>query len=322
MRRTWSRAVRVVVLAGIAACAAHCASPPEAPGWLKGAPQGYPEDQYVWGVGAGVNAESAASAARAEIGRKTKGEAEGVRIAETWVDEKPTVYWALAVLDRTALIARLGEEVAASETQLSQLLETAEGAPPGDALEAVVRTIELTPRRDALLLRIVNLGGTPPAFDPLHERAALEKRLASIKRSLVIDVQAYEMDSKTGAIGDPLDEIRRVLAQQVLEKGFRMALDDDWGGGSPAWLLARARVAFERLDLGPRGSLVAVHWEAALEVEDRSGNGEVVAIRMAEARATHLNEREARRQAQEDAEAFLAAALASWLDERFTPGLL
>jgi len=319
MRRAWQWTVRLLVLAGVAACAAHCASPPEAPGWLRGAPQGYPEDQYVWGVGAGADAEGAASAARAEIGRKTKGETEGVRIAETWIDEKPTVHWALAVLDRTALIARLTEEVAKSEAQLSQLLETAEGAPPGEALEPVIRTIELTPRRDALLLRIANLGGTPPSFDGAHERAALEERLAALKHSLSIDVQAYEMDSKTGAIGDPLDEIRRALAQQVLEKGFRVDVESDWGRGSPAWLLARARVAFERLDLGPRDSLVAVHWEAALEVEDRVGDGEVVAIRMEEARATHLNEREARRQAQEDAEAFLAGALASWLDEHFTP---
>jgi hypothetical protein len=298
--------------------AAGCASPPAPPQWIEGAPQGYPEDRYVWAVGAGADAASAASEARSELARKTNGETEGARIAETWTDEEKDRAWALAVLDRAALLAQLDDELANVEEQISEILESCEGAPPEQSLPELIRAIELTPRREDLRGRIERLGGPSPATEPSHERAHLEQRLAATRHRLAIDVEAFEMDSKSGAIGDPLDEVRRELAKKVLELGFRLGQEDDWGDSS-SWLRARSRVAFERLELGRRDQLVAVHWEAVLEISDRTAGGETVAIRTEEARATHLNEREARRQAQEDAESFLAAALETWLRDHFTP---
>ncbi len=318
-RACQSVGARGMVLA-VALIAAGCAGTPDAPKWLTGGePHDYPQKQYVSGVGSGGDPDAAASAARAEIARKTKGESEGVEIAKTYVAKTPPAHWALAVLDRPALLARLTEEIGATEQQLSQALAASSNASPEEALDPMLGAIMLAQRRDALLTRIVNLGGTPPASEASHSRAALDLQLASIKRALAIDVQAYEMDSQSGMMGAPLDEVRRALAQQVLAKGFALPAESDWGD-SPGWLVARARIAFEPLELDRSHDFVAVHWEAALEIEDRAAGGQVVAVLTEESRATHLNEREARRQAQEQAETFLAAALASWLDERYASG--
>jgi hypothetical protein len=297
---------------------ASCASPPAPPQWISEAPQGYPPDHYVVGVGSGQTAEEAASRARAEIARKTSGESESVRIAEAWIDEESNVHWALAVLDRTALLDGLSAELAAVEKPMTESLAEADSAPPERALPAVLRAISFAPRRAALLARIANLGGPPSPGEPDLDRARLEERLTELKRLLPIEVEAFEMDSKTGRIGEPLDEVRRAVAQKVIELGFPVGVQNAWGS-DPAWLLASSRVAFERLQLHPRDRLVAVHWEAALEITDLKADSQVVAILTEEARATHLNEREARRQAQEDAEAFLATAFADWLSGQTTP---
>ena len=310
---------RSFVLA-IAAVVAACAGPPDAPKWLKGGtPHDYPEDRYVSGVGSGAEPEAAASAARAEVARKTKGESEGVEIVKTHVGAgEPPVHWALAILDRPALLEHLREELGGAEQQLVDQLETISDAPPEMALGPMLGAIAVAQRRDALLTRIANLGGTPPALESAHSRAALDQQLAAIKHVLAIDVEAYEMDSKSGMTGEPLDGVRRALAQQVLAKGFALPAESDWGE-TAGWLHARARIAFERLQLDRRSDFVSVHWEAALEIEDRAAGGRVVALLTGKSRAIHLSEREARRQAQEQAEAFLADAFASWLDEHYLP---
>lgn len=317
-RSPFARRGPIAALAVLAALAAGCAGP-EPPQWVSGSPDGYPRDRYVVGVGSGPDAEQAAARARDEVARQTNGELEGVRVAETWVDEDEGEHFALAVLDRAALLDAIADELLAVEREMTAKLAEADAAPPAGALRAVLDAMALAPRRAALIARIANLGAPAPPADPALSRSGLETRLAAVKRELPIEIEAYEMDSKTGAIGEPLDEVRRALAQKVLALGFPLSDRSEWGASESAWLSARARVAFERLQLHPRDRLVAVHWEAALEITDLGDDARVVAILTEEARATHLNEREARRQAQEDAEAFLAAALADWLVGRSTP---
>jgi len=303
---------------------ASCASGPESPRWVRGKPpKDYPETQYTWGVGSGAKAKAAAAAATLEIARKTSGESEGAQIERTWVDEevdgKGKVHWALAVLDRTAQLERLAGELTAVDAQLVEHLASREqDAPPAKAFVVILRAIELASARDALAARIGRLGGTPPPNDPVHARAILEEQLASLKHAVSIDVEAWESDPKTGMIGDPLDQVRTALAQEVLGRGFRIGTQDDWSASS-AWLLIRARVGIDPLDLGASDRFVAVKWSAAVEILDRTGEGEVLAILTDEGRATHLNEHEARREARDQAEGFVAKALASWLDERTTP---
>lgn len=299
----------------VALQAVACAGSRDAPKWLSGGePHDYPEKRYVSGVGSGGDPDAAAASARAEVERKTQGEREGVTIAKTHVAKTSHEYWALAVLDRPRLLSRLTEEVGQLEQQISENILAVESATPEEALAPMLGAIALGQRRDSLLTRIAHLGGTPAESAVSLSRAALDLRLAAIKHALSIDVQAYEMDSQSGMAGSNLDGIRRALAQQVLAKGFALPAENDWGDRS-GWLIARARIAFETLGLDRSHDFVAVRWEAVLELEEGAAAGKVVAMLTDESRATHLNEREARRQAQEQAEAFLTGALSSWLDE-------
>ncbi len=311
---------RWAVVLGSAFVVAACASEPDAPRWVGGKPpKDYSADQYAWGVGSDARAEAAATKAVAEVARKTSGESEGAQVERTWIDEDRKVHWALAVLDRPAQVERLEGEWVAADAQLAATLASAEkDALPSRAFVDVLRAIELAATRDALAARIGRLGGTRPSIDPARDRARLDEQLASLKHSLTIDVEASEMDSKTGMVGDPLEEVRLALSQEVIARGFRIGSPGDWTPSS-GWLLIRARVGIEPLDLGSAERFVAVEWNAAVEIDDRTGDGEVLAIKTRKGRTTHLNEQEARREARKQAEAFLVEALADWMDERTTP---
>jgi len=308
-----------LALSALVASLAGCAGGPDAPSWVKGKPKGYPAKHYTWGVASGVDASRAADAAIAELGRKSGGETESATIERTWLDERKRVHWALAVLDRTALAQRLQTDWAAADAETAQLLASdVEGAPPSQVLPAVVRAIERASVRDALGARIGRLTGTPPPVDPSRERARLDERLAAFKRATAIDVEAWEMDPQTGSLGEPLEQIRTALAQAVLARGFRVASHDDWSP-SASWLLIRAQVGIEPLELGGADRFTAVEWNAVVEVRDRTGEGEVLAIQTKKARATHLNVHEARREALAQAGEFVSTSFSAWLDERLPP---
>lgn len=314
------RLLRSVMVLGLASGLASCATGPDVPHWVQGKPHGdFPEEQYTSGVGSGAQAEAAAEAAVAEVARKTSGEREGAKIERTWIDEKGKVHWALAVLDRTAEIERLAGELAATDARLAETLATIDPNGSSSATFMVVlRAVELAAAREGLATRIVHLGGKAPPSDPARTRATLEDQLASLRHTITIDVEAWEMDSKTGMLGDPLEEVRVAMAQEVLGRGFRIASPEDWTP-STGWLLIRGRVGIESLDLGASDRFVAVEWNAVVEISDRTGDGEALAILTREGRSTHLNEQEARRGARKQAEAFVVEALADWMDERTMP---
>jgi len=307
------------VLGSVLALAA-CASGPDAPRWVTGKPpKDFSENQYTWGVGSGEGAEAAAKAAVAEVARKTSGESEGATIERTWIDGKREVHWALAVLDRTAWIERLTGEWKATDARLLETLATQDpNGPPSASFGILLRAIELAAARDALAVRIGHLGGEAPASDPARTRAVLDEQLSALKHSLTIDVEAWEMDAKTGMVGDPLEDVRLAMSQVVIGRGFRIGSPGDWTPSS-GWLLIRARVGIEPLDLGRAERFVAVEWNTAVEVEDRTGDGSVLSILTRKGRTTHLNEQEARREARKQAEAFVVEALSGWMDERTTP---
>lgn len=309
------------LLIGLAAAlVAGCAHRSGPPNWIEHPGRAWPAAQYVTGVGQGDDPEAAATAARAEIARQTKGESEGIEIARTYVAKQPTVYWALAVLDRPALIAHLAEQIAAADEKRAAEAESAKGEAPEKAVALLLDAIALSREREALRMRIAHLEGTPPPSDTPPTRAALDEQLAGVKHSLAIAVEAYEMDLESGEVGAPLDVVRRALTRQVLAKGFALPVEGEWGDSAPAWLRVRTRVGFEHLELGGSQGFVAVAWEAALELEDPASGGRVIALLSDEARATHVTERAARRLARDEAIEFVTEALGKWLDERYAPG--
>ncbi|MFO0690662.1 MAG: hypothetical protein U0900_18315 [Myxococcota bacterium] len=309
----------LLALATGAALLASCAHDAGPPSWIEHPGRRWPEPRYVTGVGQGADPDAAESAARAAVARKTKGEQEGVEIARTWVAKSPRVHWALAVLDRPALIARLGDRIAEIDPQRAAAAESAKAEPPEKAIVTLLGVLDLTRQREALRTRIARLEGSPPPADAPPSREALEAQLAGVKHALPIEVEAYEMDPESGELGAPLDPVRRALARQVLAKGFPLPADGEWGDTAASWLRVRARIGFERLELGGREGFAAVAWEAALEVLDPNAGGAVVALLEQEARATHINEKTARRLAREEAITFVTEALARWLDEQYAP---
>ncbi|MBY0400613.1 hypothetical protein K2X89_09980, partial [Myxococcota bacterium] len=224
-------ALGLVLSAGLLAGCAHDSGPPR---WLEHPGRGWQASRYVTGVGSGEDPEAAAAAARAEIARQTKGEREGIEIARTYVAKKPRVHWALAVLDRPALIARLGEQIAAADEQRATRAESAKAESPEQAVITILDAIALTREREALRTRIARLEGAPPPGDPPPTRESLDAQLASVKRSLAISAEAYEMDPESGELGAPLDSIRRSLARQILAKGFSLPAEGEWGDGGTA----------------------------------------------------------------------------------------
>jgi hypothetical protein len=297
-----------------AALLAACASGPPPPEWLKGSSSSYPDDRFAVGVAANVSADRAAEAALAAIEVQTKGETEGAQVVDTWNDTDNNQRWALAVLERQPLLDSLGAELAAANSSIARALAAAETDAPHTALSDVAAAIALVPARDRLRERIANLGGTPPdADDSAHE---LDAKLAELKSQLRIEVSSWEMDAKTGAPGEALDENRRALTQRVIAMGFSAASADAAWGSDPIWLRVESKVAIERLFLHPDDELVAVHWDAAVEITDHTADGDVVAVLTEEGRAVHLSEAEARRQADADARDFAAGALEGWLNTR------
>jgi len=307
-----------VLLAVVIASA--CAGGPDAPQWVRGKPTGFPRDHYSWGVGSGPDAGRAASAAIDALEDETDGESEGATIERKWLDDERQIHWALAVLDRTKAIERLRGALATTEQQLAVALAAdASDVPPARRLGGVVRAVELARVRTVIARRIGRLGGeVEPVADPAREPDALAERLAALKHETAIDVEAFEMDARTGTPGEPLDALRTALTQAVLARGFRVDSPSDWSPSS-AWLLVRARVGFERLELGDADRFVSVAWNAAVEVHDRTGAGELLAVLSSRARATHVSESEALREARQQAEAFATEAFAGWLDERTKP---
>lgn len=328
--------LRFVIAAIFAVGGLACAGPSGPPRWIEDPAKAYSPEQYVSGVGQGASPEAAADAARAEVKRQAKGETESIEIVKTYVETpkhdtkqkkgRPEAvgerHWALAVLDRPALSKRLGERIQSGDEELGRKAAVAASAPPDQAIGPLLTALGLLEERDALRARIVNLGGATPASTPTTtptpSREELERQLVEVKHKLVVEVEAHEMDPATGEPGAVIDAIRRALAHVVLEKGFALSASSGWGD-TPSWLAVRARVGFDRLELGGTQGFAAVEWDAALEIEDRAGGAGIVGVTSHEQRATHVNEPTARRLARDEASEFLTEALATWLDEHYAP---
>ncbi|MEZ4331051.1 MAG: hypothetical protein R3F35_04835 [Myxococcota bacterium] len=296
-----------------------CSNGSGPPNWIEHPHRQFSEKRYVTGVGQGPDRPAADEAARAEIARRTAGETEGIEIARRWRAKAPRVHWALAVLDRPALVARLTERIAQTDQQLATVSTEPTDARPPQRIANALSAIALIQQRDALRDRIAHLEGDPPSPETSPSRNELEARLSAAKQAFAIAVEAYEMDPISGAPGETLDSARRALAQQVLARGFALPPESEWGDAPAVSLRVRARIAFDPLDLGHRQDFRSIQWEASLEIEDPAAGGPVIALLSDRARATHLNAHSTRRLAQEQAIEFLAQALSTWLDAHYAP---
>lgn len=315
-RRPQPRTLRAASLALV--LLAGCASKPAPPDWLQGSSPRYPSDRWVVGVGVSRDLDHAAEDALHAISEQMPGESQDATVADTWVDPDSGMHWVLAVLDKKEVAKRLEAELARIEARIAANRAAAGSADPEPALASLSAAIALLDERDALRARITELGGEPAesADDAARTAAALRDAFARTRRELRIEISAWEMDGKTGAPGEPLDADRRALTRKALELGFAVDARQVAWGTDPVWLRVESKVAVEPLRLHPHDTLVAVHWDAAVEITDVAGGGDVVAVLTDEGRSTHLNEQEATRLAHADARAFATSALEDWLRTR------
>ncbi len=310
-----------LAVAMVVGLAMACASGRPAPEWVSGTASQYPETRYAVGIGANVYPDRAEEMALAAIAEQTGGEA-GAEIVDAWYDDGKDTHWALAVLDKQPILEALETELSEIDRRIDAALAATGTDAPHELLPRLSEALASIPARDRLRERIAKLGGTPSPDDDAaaEQAAALVDALARIKRELRIEVWSWEMDAKTGETGDALAENRRALTQKVLALGFTPGSTDTAWGTDPVWLRVESKVAFERLHLHPDDTLVAVHWDASVEITDVASGGDVVAVLTEEGRAVHLNETEATRQADADARDFAAAALEGWLSARSSGG--
>jgi hypothetical protein len=268
-------------------------------------------------VGEGKSAESAARDGLAKLAAQTAESTESAAIADTFFDGESETHLALAVMDLAPLRAQLAAELALADAKLGAAVASADVDSPDQALPKLEAALALQSEREALRARLVKLGGeVPEAASALPGRADLERRLAETRKLLPIEVEAWEMDPSTGETLAPLDELRREIVKKVIAAGFPVSPQELRWGGDPVWLSVRARLALERLHLGDAQSVVAVQWDAVVEISDPAAGAELTAMLTQEGRATHLNETEARRQARGAAAEFVAESLETWLESR------
>lgn len=303
--------ISVVLLLGLV-CA--CASTPPAPDWVNDSPDRYPAERFFRGISSDKNPEAAAQLALESVSQQTQGEA-GAEIVETWFDEENELHWAIAVLERQPLFARLASERARLDEEIAAAVLAGQSDAPEQALPLLAKAAALIPARDQLIERIAFLGGAanPSEGSIEAQNRALSDTLREVKKALRIEVTAFETDGRTGEPGLPLERNRRALMQKVVGQGFTPGSSDEGWGMDPVWLRVRSTVALERLELRPNDTLVSVQWDAAVEITDMAVGGDIVAVLAEEGRAVHSTEAEARRQAAAAAREFAASAFEVWL---------
>jgi hypothetical protein len=320
------------------------------PQWVQNgkAPDAYPSALYVIGIGSGNDARSAAVSARGEIARtfhahvrheiadrqksssvqgretteqdieartriETNVVLQGARIAETWRDPGSDIRWALAVLDRVQERARI-QRLYERQTQLltSALTDAARSAHPEHELGAMMRAADAARALDEPTAGLVMLGSSNLTLDSsIPSLAALEVRMADLRKQLPVQVGASEIDLASGRPLGDFEPLRVELSEAVTDMGFPISRGD--AASAPPWLRVRSH-----LGVAPQPELskefFVYRWEGGFElVRIRDGRSEVVAVVNEHGRITHSLDRRARLHAQREAQKVLAESLRAWL---------
>ncbi len=277
----------------IAGLLAGCGGP-QRPQWVAEPHGQFPEARYLAGVGEAGSRVEAEDRARAEIakifqvrieardlsreefssgpagsvsGGRYRQEASseleavtsrllsGVRIAETWQDERRNRHYALAVLDRQAAAAPLRRELADVDLRLAGVVDQARSADARLAgLGALLSAIDLLKRREPLVADLAVLDAAGYAPQPPVGRAEIEQARDELIRQMHFNV---ELEGDDGGV------VRGAVIKALARTGLRLApaFDQD--------LLLRGRVSLEEYRRNDPW-----HWTLAtaqMEFLDREG---------------------------------------------------
>jgi hypothetical protein len=285
------------------------------PQWVQGEHPRFPRSGYITGVGSGASLDAARNGARAEIARifesrveavvadqatwtreatseggatsevfeklvvstsvATKGDFQELRVPETWFDRKTDTHYALAVLDKAKLRARLRPELEGAAERVAGHLSRADRAATSlERVRAMVAALRASRERDAIASRARVVGS--PRVENLASTAEIERELAEALDRVRFIVQVVEVDAATGAERGEIPLFQARLSQAITDMGFPVVDVDGVSGSSgaaPLWLAGRVSLQEVPRDLP---NTCFVRWEAALDVVGRNPRGSVV----------------------------------------------
>ena len=330
----------LLLVAGLAACAATPDADEERPRWIDDPTADYPAALYVTGLGEGGTSELARNRARADLARafeveiraesvdvetygrsdatgpageldrrvereihtRTEIVLDGVDIAASWHDREDGTHYALAVVERPRAAARLRDEIRTLDRQARRQAEEAAAAEdPLRRLRALHRAITTQVRREALQRQLRVVDLGGRGIDAPVPLADLA---AEYRR------QAAELRFATSATGAATNVTAQALAAGVADAGFARGDGDGDGHHTLA-------IELELDDLGQRSDWYWYRGYLSLELRDPDG-----AVRAAErwtVRTSATDAATARRRAVEEAAASVPDALWRTLDAATDP---
>jgi hypothetical protein len=215
------------------------------PDWINGISKQYQQKDYLIGVGVGDTLDSARSSARAEIAKVFKARIsqsaqdmkserttqegssskfssrqdaslntavstdellQGVEIAETWLDEKKKIYYALAVLNKQKTRQALMHQISDQEELVSGKQAQAKSAESViDKLRALNGALEAMNRKDELLVRKQVLDpvavGDPSASGV---RAGIERQKSDLLGKIRFIIQADDTPNLAARVAEKI----------------------------------------------------------------------------------------------------------------------
>ena len=283
------------------------------PPWLQGEHPRFPRSGYVTGVGVGSSLEIARNNARGEIARvfeariealvadqttriskvtsrakatsetleklvvstsvASQGDFQETYVAETWFDRAAGTHYALAMLDKAKMRARLLPELQGAAGRVVGHLRRADRATTSLArVRALVAALRASNELDSIESRARVVGR--PRIENLASTTEIERELARALDGIRFIVQAVEVDPATGVERGDLPLFQTRLAESITDLGFGV-VDVDSGSGSAAPMWLACRVSLQEI---PR-NLPNTHfyrWEAAYQVAGRPPSGPVL----------------------------------------------
>lgn len=296
------------------------------PEWIDGTSIFYPAEQYLTGVGTGVNRKLAEDQSYAAISKifiveisshakdweryveveskdqnrsnlemnieqvtkvSTDKVIENVRISEVWFDASSKTYYALATIDRRQATISLKEKISALDSKASHLLSDVRGSSDKlKKLKGLGRTIRMLLLREALNTDLRVIGLTGKGMEESISIVAVKNDLDEILTS------SFNISIEVS--GTESEVFARSITEGLNQKGFSV-LEDNAKGKLVSDLIIRGDVDISEVDLKDPVWKYA-RWSANLRLVEGSG-GKTFGSISRSGREGHLTLAEARNRA-------------------------
>lgn len=312
----------------------------KAPDWVNGTSSKYAPHDFLIGVGVGDTLDGARSSARAEIakvfksrivqsGQETRSERtsqqgsssqfsmsqdsalstavstdellQGVEIAETWLNDKSKVYYALAVLNKQKTRQSLMQQITdQEEIAAGKLAQAKSFGSVIDNLRALNGALEAMNKRDELAVRKRVLDPVAVAdISPVSVRGDVERQKAALLAKVRFVILA-----------DDTPHLASQVAEKITSLGFTTvpAAAADAKGADTVVFTLSAKTTVTSVDRGnPEWKFYG--WNGTLTVTDAADSGRVIASVVKEGQASHVTAEAAKAKATAEAVQAVAAAV-------------